>query len=126
MALWVVSTAKLPMVPGLVGHGLDVAAMETQAPVPRASARLELAASASEPPPDTSVLLSTLSDTNPPSALRLHVAGVVAAPAEDVSAQATARAAVPTAAIRIRPLIAALPLPSPHLGSLYMARNGAS
>jgi uncharacterized protein len=37
--------------------------------------------------------------------LRFHLPGVVAAPAEDVRAKATAIAAVPTAAIRIRPLM---------------------
>jgi hypothetical protein len=93
---------------------LDVAAVESQAPVPRASAKLELEASASEPPPATSTLLSKLSETNPPSALRFHVAGVVAAPAEDVSAQARAKVAVPTAANRIRPLMLHYPF-RPHI-----------
>ena len=48
------STANPPVEPvGLVGHGLVVAADDRQAPVPMASARLLLAASASDPPPVT-------------------------------------------------------------------------
>src|ERR1700734_3028272 len=110
MAVWLVLTAKpLPTLAGLVGHGFDVAALETQAPVPRASARSELVASASEPPPETCTLLSRLSETKPPSALRFHVAGVGAAPADALSAQARATAATPTAAIRIRPLMLLTP-----------------
>ena len=58
---------------------------ERHAPVPRASARSARWHPTSEPPPETWRLLSRLSETKPPSALRFHVAGVVAAPADVVN-----------------------------------------
>jgi hypothetical protein len=86
----------------LVGQGLLAAAVERQAPVPEASARGALVASASEPPPLSCNVLKRPKDTNPPFPWTFHC--VTLAPAVEDSAVTTVMATRPTAATRILPI----------------------